>query len=290
MKDLSLTSVEVVKMLCRRYRFRPQTAAGQNFLVDKNVLENIVVAADLKPGEPVLEIGAGFGTLTQALAKGGAQVTAVELDRRLFASLEKTLAGYKNVNLVKGDIFEQWPALSHQFQDRQYKLISNLPYGITSLVLRRFLEQLPRPSQLAVMVQKEVAERVTADPSKMSLLSVAVQLQAKAQICRVVPAASFWPVPEIDSAILKLDLLAESTKTVELKKEQKEVKKIIGLAKIGFSSRRKQLANNLSGGLGMERENIKNLLKKMGISEKIRAQDISISQWRQLAEEIYKKI
>jgi len=301
---MNLTSVKTIKALCKKYNFWPSRKSGQNFLISQDVLEKIIQAANLNSQDLVLEIGAGFGTLTFALTLRVKKVIAVELDKRLAKALRDLLnvqnvQDVQNVKIVEGDIFELRtknqelgtvngePRTMNQelgtLNDLGYKLVSNLPYNITSLVLRNFLEEKPRPSEMILLVQKEVAERVVAKPGEMSLLSVACQFYSQPEIVGYVTKENFWPQPEVDSAILKIQGVSHSTlKLRRVKLEGIDVKKFFSLVKIGFSARRKQLKNNLSAGLRLDRGKIEECLHKIGLDLKIRAQDLSVDDWVRL--------
>jgi 16S rRNA (adenine1518-N6/adenine1519-N6)-dimethyltransferase len=213
---------------------------GQNFLQDQSVVKKIIKAAEIKKGETVLEIGPGTGVLTRALVNAGAKVIAVEADHDLIAPLEEEFGDV--ITLIEGDILSIWGQVGiREFFEKipvsrpdpkQYKLIANIPYNITSDIIQHFLRADKKPKQIVLMVQKEVADRIIAKPSKMSLLSVVCQLYAKCSKIANVPAGAFRPIPKVDSAIVKLDLVHGSAVDIE---------QVIKLAKVGFSSKRKQL-------------------------------------------------
>lgn len=200
------------RQLLRQSGFKPKKRLGQHFLIDEAVLQHILSAAEVSPGEIVVEVGPGLGILTEALAKQGARIIGVELDLKLVALLKKRLAGFPDVKIVHADILKVTPG--QLLQDnlpasevvRGYKVIANLPYYITSPVLSHFLEAQPRPSKMVVMVQKEVGEAIAAAPGNMRSLSVKTQFYSRPAIVSYVPAASFYPPPKVDSVILRLDL------------------------------------------------------------------------------------
>jgi len=285
---MDLTNLVTIKSLCKKYGIRPSKGVGQNFLIDREVLETMVAAADLKKDDIVLEIGPGFGVLTAELAERVGRVVAVEADRRLVEALREILAEYKNVEIIQEDILKfQVSSFSAkggfasggQFSNYGYKIVSNLPYQITSAALRKFLENEPRPSEITVMVQKEVADRICAEPGEMSLLSLSVQFYGQPAIVATVPRRAFWPEPEVDSAILKISNIQDVSA-----KNKKEIlpEKFFRVAKIGFSARRKQLQNNLAGGLRLSNKTVQDILVKLGFDQKIRAQDLSIEDWIRL--------
>ncbi|HEX9664537.1 MAG TPA: 16S rRNA (adenine(1518)-N(6)/adenine(1519)-N(6))-dimethyltransferase RsmA [Patescibacteria group bacterium] len=279
---MDLASPTTVKELCEKYDINPRRRQGQNFLIDQNVLNKIIQAADLKKSDLVLEIGAGLGILTKELGERAKSVLTVEIDSRLIKALSETIGDYKNIIIIKEDvlskefyqIFKKWLA---KHSAGSYKIVANLPYNITSAVLRYFLEADLKPTEMILMVQKEVAERITAKPGQMSLLAVSVQFYGQPEIIDYVSKNSFWPSPKVDSAIIKL-------KTDQ--RYQVNPKIFFRIVKIGFSAKRKQLQNNLSAGLKMDSQEIKEILKKIGLDEKIRAQDLAMEDWVNLIGEI----
>lgn len=238
---------------------------SQNFLRDNTIIENIIEAADLSVGDHVLEIGPGRGALTRALVDAGARVTAVEADQELVPFL--TQAFGKTIHLVSQDI------LSYTPEDKPYRVVANLPYSITSAVLKKFLTIPNKPLSMVVMVQREVADRMCAKAGDMSLLSVVCQLYARVSKVVNVPNTAFIPVPKVHSAVVKLELYPDP---------DKETEAIIALAKIGFSSRRKQLQKNLANGLGVDSTKIKNVLAECGLAQRVRAQELTVDEWKTL--------
>ncbi len=272
------------RQLLRQFGFRPKKRLGQHFLIGEAVLERILSAAELSPGDIVVEVGPGLGILTEGLAKQRARVIAVELDSKLVALLKKRLADFPDVKIVHADILKVTPQrllqnnLSASELVRGYKVIANLPYYITSPVLRHFLEGESRPSAMVVMVQKEVGEAIAATPGKMSLLSVKIQFYSKPDIICYVPAASFYPPPKVESVILRLDVYPQPPIEVP------EVASFFDIVMHGFSSPRKQLRNSLAHALGMPPGQVALLLEKTGIDAKRRAETLSLEEWRKLWE------
>lgn len=252
---------------------RAKKSYGQNWLVDETVVKKIIQAAEITAGEFVLEIGPGSGVLTQALLDAGAQVTAVEADGSLIAPLRQRFG--ERIQLIEGDALT-FPV--HGFFDHfSYKLVANIPYNITSDLLRRFLTQDPKPRRMILMVQKEVADRIVARPPQMSLLSVMCQIYAICRRVSVVPAGAFRPMPKIDSAIVQFDL------------ENPQVRwgidpeSVIALAKLGFSSRRKQLHGNIGGAVtNVTSAQVKEALVRLGLDPRSRAEALTVEQWVQL--------
>jgi len=270
------------RQVLRQFGFKPKKSLGQHFLVDEAVLEHILSAAELGPGDIVVEVGPGLGILTEGLAKQRARVIAVELDSKLVALLKKRLAAFPDVKIVHADILKVTPQrllqnnLSASELVRGYKVIANLPYYITSPVLRHFLEGESRPSEMVVMVQKEVGEAIAATPGKMSLLSVKTQFYSKPAIISYVPAASFYPPPKVDSVILRMDVY--SRPPIEIS----DVAGFFDIVMHGFSAPRKQLRNSLAHSLGMPPGQVVSLLEKDGIEGKRRAETLSLEEWRKL--------
>jgi len=268
----------------RQFGFKPKKSLGQHFLVDEAVLEHILSAAELGPGDIVVEVGPGLGILTEGLAKRRARIIAVELDSKLVALLKKRLAAFPDVKIVHADILKVTSQrllqnnLSASELVRGYKVIANLPYYITSPVLRHFLEGESRPSAMVVMVQKEVGEAIAATPGKMSLLSVKTQFYSKPAIISYVPAASFYPPPKVDSVILRMDVYSRPPIEVS------DVAGFFDIVMHGFSAPRKQLRNSLAHSLGMPPGQVASLLEKAGIEAKRRAETLSLEEWRKLWE------
>lgn len=242
---------------------------GQHWLFDKKSLEAMADAAHVKEGDFVLEIGPGLGTLTEVLLKRGAHVTAVEFDRRLARDLLDKFEG-KDFKLVEQDIlkfdFSKLPA--------GYKIVANIPYYLTSKLMRVICEYNNRPTHAALLMQKEVAERISAIAGGLSILAVSVQLYAIATLGEEVPAELFSPPPKVDSQILKLHFFDKPL--------AKDVNKVMRFVKAGFSSPRKKLRSSVSAGLGISVEDAEKLLIKANINSDRRAQTVSIEEWLNL--------
>ncbi|MBI4435329.1 ribosomal RNA small subunit methyltransferase A [Candidatus Uhrbacteria bacterium] len=261
---------------------RAKKSFSQNWLVDETVVAKIIDAAEIVPGETVLEVGPGTGVLTQALVNAGACVIAVEADGSLIPSLREKFAD--SVEVIHADILTFNISTSATFPPSHlstpYKLIANIPYNITSDLLRRFLTIEPKPSRMVVMVQREVANRIVATPPDMSLLSVMCQLYAECRRVTNVPAGAFRPIPKVDSAVVRLDLLDPLRWGID-------PEKVIALAKRGFASRRKQLHGNLKSLAGSQR--VKHALESLGLSPSARAQELSVENWVKLTHMLDKK-
>jgi 16S rRNA (adenine1518-N6/adenine1519-N6)-dimethyltransferase len=265
-----------VRRLLDSHGLSARKGLGQNFLIDRGVLDKIVRAAGIETADTVVEVGPGPGVMTAALAEKAGQVIAVELDFGMVAALRETVGQRSNVKVIAGDILDISP--SELTGASPYKVVANLPYYITSPVLRHFLEASHRPSSLTVMVQKEVARQITAQPPEMSLLALGVQFFGRPRVVSYVPAGCFYPAPKVASAILHIEVFPER------KLPPKQEKGFFRLARAGFGTRRKQLANALSGGLGADKANVIQYLKQAGIVPERRAETLSIDEWLALRE------
>jgi len=254
--------------MLKKQGIRPLKRLGQNFLINKGVLKTIIEAASLSSEDTVLEIGPGTGVLTLALAERAKKIIAVEKDIRMIKVLKETLRDFKNVEIVQGDIRK----LSLKIKD--YKIVGNLPFYLTAPVIRKFLElSKSQPQTMVLVVQKEVAQRICSKPPRMNLLAVSVQFYAEPKIISYISKKSFWPQPEVDAAIIKITPTAPSTGERDL---------FFKIVKAGFSQPRKQLINNLSKGLKMDKEEIRAWLGKNKISPTQRAETLKIEDWLKL--------
>jgi 16S rRNA (adenine1518-N6/adenine1519-N6)-dimethyltransferase len=275
MNGLSLPALNVPRLL-RQYDLHPSKGLGQNFLQDTRALQKIISTAELGSEEAVLEIGPGLGSLTRYLALSVRSVTAVELDRKLFPALESVLSPYKNVRLVQGDILKLDPA--ELMESPGYVVVANIPYYITSMVIRHLLEAEQCPSRVVLTVQKEVAERICASAGKMSLLALSVQVYGKPVICATIPADAFYPSPKVDSAVLRIEIFSQPVIPTE------NLDLFFTLIKAGFSQKRKTLRNSLSGGLRIAPIEVENMLSLAGIDPQRRAETLSLEEWGKLVE------
>lgn len=267
-----------VPQLLRRFGLRPKKSLGQNFLVDEAALARVAAAADLSPSDTVLEIGPGLGGLTRHLAEAARRVVAVELDQDLLPALRFVLEPYANVDIVQGDILGLDPsALS---LEPAYKVVANIPYYITSAVIRRLLEAAIRPALIVLTVQREVAERMCAAPGAMSLLAVSVQFYSRPRVVARIPAGAFHPRPEVDSAVVRLEVLPEPAAAVE------DVDGFFQVVRAGFSQKRKQLHNALAAGLRLESSVLEPALAQAGVDPKRRAETLTLAEWGAVAREL----
>ena len=270
-KEAILPSSQV-KRLLRQSGLRARKSLGQHFLVDASVLQTIIEAAELSSADTVIEVGPGLGILTAELVKRAGNVVAVELDTKLASLLKRRLASLANLRVINADVLKLSPSelleeISH------YKVVANIPYYITSPVLRHFVEASPKPSLMVVMVQKEVGEAIVAGPGKMSLLAVSLQVYSKPRIISHVPAQCFYPQPKVDSVIVRFDLLSEPAVKVA------DMDGFFDLVRAGFSLPRKQLHNSLAHSLGMEPAEITLSLEAANIDSKRRAETLSLEEW-----------
>ncbi len=270
------------RTVLERHGIRPSKGLGQNFLVDRRVQRRIVEVAELSGEDIVLEVGPGLGLLTRELAAAVGQVVAIELDRRMIDVLADTLAGLDNIHILQGDILEIDPpraiaqALNASDPHVRYQVVANLPYYITSAVLRHLLTAEPRPQRLTVMVQHEVAQRIVATPGDLSLLALGVQVYGQPRIVLSVPAEAFVPRPKVDSAVLRIDVYLEP------RVPEEQMAAFFGLVRAGFSQKRKQLHNSLASALRIPREDILAALRRAEIDPQRRAQSLAIEEWLSL--------
>ena len=274
-RDIDLTNARVLRSLLAAHGMRPNKSFGQNFLIDRSVLNTIVNAADLHPDDAVLEVGAGTGVLTRELARKAGRVVAVELERDMLALLKKTTAAFPNVELVAKNLLFLDPV--SVFGQGAYKLVANLPYYITAATFRHFLESANPPRIIIVMVQLEVAERIIAEPGDLSLLAVSVQFYGRPSIVARVPAQAFFPAHKVDSAILRIDV--EEPQAALSKTERDGFFRVV---QAGFSAKRKQLHNALTHGLHYKNELIREWLREADIDASRRAETLSIAEWLRL--------
>jgi 16S rRNA (adenine1518-N6/adenine1519-N6)-dimethyltransferase len=263
-----------IQQLLRHYGLYPDKSLGQNFLIDEAVLEQVVRAAEINPQDDVLEIGAGLGSLTRHLAAAALSVVAVELDARLIPVLQQVVSPYANVQIVQGDILAL--DVGKLIGPSPYLVVANIPYYITSNLIRHLLEASITPQRLVLTLQQEVAQRICAQPGDMSLLALSVQVYGHPEIVTNVPAGAFYPPPKVDSSVIRLDLY--STPLIPVT----ELDVFFQLIKAGFSQKRKTMRNALAGGLHLDPSAIETLLLNTGIDPKRRAETLSLAEWHQL--------
>ena len=292
---MDLYSIKTIKELLKRHKTVLKDRLGQNFLLEKRVAVKMLGAAELSLKDTVLEIGPGIGTLTKELAKNAGRIIAVEKDPTMVEILKETLQGFKNVEVTRGDILKLNPlslryGKRNKSKDGGYKVVANLPYYITSPVIRMFLEVKNQPELMVFMVQKEVAQRICAKPPDMNLLAVSVRFFAEPKIVSFVRKGAFWPKPKVDSAILKITprksnspsqthhgeiLIADNTLFFKI-------------VKAGFKQPRKQLANNFTQGLKLSRKEVEAWLNGVSIQPAQRAETLSLEDWVALTKSLSK--
>ena len=296
-----------IKEQLRKYNIRPNKTMGQNFLINEDTLKKIIKAADLNKNDIILEVGPGLGVLTKELIKNSKKVITVEKDKQMIEVLKQELKDYKNIEIIHGDVLEilrgqalrkmnrhglkelhpcearlceKGRAFSDFYKalplDIPYKVVANIPYYLTSHLIRTLLESENKPKKIVLLVQKEVAQRICVSTPKMNLLAISVQFYGNPEIISYVPKENFWPEPKIDSAIIKIANIK--------KPENINIKKLFKLIKAGFSSPRKQLVNNLFNKLNLNKEEIKKALAECDLNIQARASNLEIKDWINLLE------
>ena len=276
MLESVIASPEVVHYICKRFDIKMSKKLGQNFLIKRGIVDEIVHAAELTPGEPVLEVGPGIGTLTQGLAQSGADVTAIELDRRLLEVLDTTLASYDNVRIIHGDVLKlDVPSIMNH---KPFKVVANLPYYITTPIIMSLLESKLPIERLVVMVQKEVALRMVAKPGTKDYgaLSVAVQYYTEPDIVLDVPPKSFLPAPAVTSSVIRCVLRDKPPVDVI------DEKLFFRVVKAGFAQRRKTFANTMKT-TGLSKDRIEELLAKANIDGQRRGETFTLKEFADVA-------
>ncbi|VTY45473.1 16S rRNA (adenine(1518)-N(6)/adenine(1519)-N(6))-dimethyltransferase RsmA [Veillonella parvula] len=276
MLESVIASPEVVHYICKRFDIKMSKKLGQNFLIKRGIVDEIVHAAELTVGEPVLEVGPGIGTLTQGLAQSGADVTAIELDRRLLEVLDTTLASYDNVRIIHGDVLKlDVPTIMNH---KPFKVVANLPYYITTPIIMSLLESKLPIERLVVMVQKEVALRIIAKPGTKDYgaLSVAVQYYTEPDIVLDVPPKSFLPAPAVTSSVIRCVLRDKPPVDVI------DEKLFFRVVKAGFAQRRKTFSNTMKT-TGLTRDRIEELLAKANIDGQRRGETFTLQEFADVA-------
>jgi 16S rRNA (adenine1518-N6/adenine1519-N6)-dimethyltransferase len=264
-----------VRNLLKRFDIRPDKRLGQNFLIDQRSLEKVIRAAELSPDERVLEIGAGVGSLTRLLSLYSRDVYAIEIDQRLLPPLRLVLRDVSNVHIIQKDILKL--DLTELMGDSGYSVVANIPYYISTAVIRKVLDGPTPPTRIVLTIQREVAERILAPVGKYGLLTLSVHIFGTPRIAGYIPAQAFFPSPKVESAILAIEVHSTPLVPPEL------IQPIFKLAKAGFGQKRKQLRNSLSAGLGVEPVKVEELLQKAGIDPKQRPQALTLDEWVSMA-------
>lgn len=259
------------KTLLEEYDIVPRKSLGQNFLHDPNMLDKIVSIADLTPNDLVLEVGPGTGLLTERIAKVAKQLISVEVDERLQPVLEEIVAQNPNLTVRYQDILTL--DVNKLYENQPYVVVANLPYYITSAIMRHLLESDHRPSRMVLTMQMEVAERMTAKPDDMSILSVSVQFFGRPQIAARLNPSVFWPRPEVDSAVVRIDTYDKPPVDVT------DYRLFFRVVRAGFGQKRKQLKNSLSSGLGLNADQAAAVFNAAKIDSRRRAETLTLEEW-----------
>lgn len=270
---LSLLPLDILTIL-RKYGLKPDRRLGQVFLSDPNALLEVVRAAEIEPGDTVLEIGPGLGSLTRYLALQAVRVLAVELDGKLIPPLQRVLKPFSNVEIIPGDILEI--DLSSLIPSDKYLVVANIPYYITSAFIRHIFGSGKPPQRLVLTLQREVADRICADSGEMSLLALSVQVYGRPRRIVQIPAEAFYPKPKVDSTVVRIDLYPAPVI------DPNSLEIFFKLARAGFSQKRKTLRNSLSAGLGTSPDSVTQLLLESGLEPRRRAETLSLAEWGKL--------
>ena len=268
---MDLTNILELKKLMRTYGAWPNKDLGQHFLTDKNVLEKIVETAEVGKSDVVVEVGPGLGILTRELCGRAKKVYAIEIDPKIAEILSTSCVSYRNLNIIREDV--------RKFDPQgigRYKVVANLPYYITSHVIRKFLEAKNKPETLTVLIQREVAERICAKPGRMSVLAAAVQFYSAPEIVELVSPMAFFPSPKVYSAVLKIKVFKEPLF------EDINKKIFFRLIRAGFGEKRKMIANSMSGSLNLEKKLIEQLLRKAGVEPMLRPERLTLDDWHRI--------
>lgn len=267
--------------------FTPKKTLGQNFLINPHILDKITSVAEISKNDIILEVGPGTGLLTKKLADKAGRVVAIEKDHRLIEPLRERFRGYTNVEIIESDILELDPTALKSYCANGYKIVGNIPYYITSNLLRTIFEKWPTPKLIVLTIQKEVAQRIMAMPAqagkppRMNLLALSVQYYSEPEIIGYISKNNFRPIPKVDSAIIKLRPHNQDYRATAL-----QANKLFSLIKIGFSEKRKHLANLLAKKLDTDKEGIADAFQKTGIKSDARAENLSLEQWQELKEQL----
>jgi 16S rRNA (adenine1518-N6/adenine1519-N6)-dimethyltransferase len=270
---LNLPYLDIPRLL-HQYRLHPDKSLGQNFLVDETALQNVIQAASVTSQDDVLEIGPGLGSLTRYLAIYAHTVIAVEVDPALIPVLNQVVGQFSNVRVIQGDILALDPV--QLVSQTEYLVVANIPYYITSALVRHLLEASLPPQRLVLTIQQEVARRICAEPGDMSLLALSVQVYGHPQIMAYIPAGAFYPPPNVDSSIIRIDRYPSPLIPSD------ELEAFFQLIKAGFSQKRKTLRNALAGGLHLSPPAVEAMLKSAFIDPMRRAETLSLSEWHYL--------
>lgn len=272
---MNLTNKSEIKNLLKTYNAKPEKYLGQHFILSKNSLKKMVEAAEIKKHDAIIEIGPGLGTLTRELTETGANIIAIEKDPLMVEILKETVADYKNIKILEADARQLW--ILKIYRKKKYKIVANLPYNAATFLIHQWLESKNPPELMVLMIQKEVAQRITAKPPHSNLLGISVKFYADAKVIGHVPKESFWPKPKVDSAIIKII----PKKVMFFRRSQNRLR-FFAVVKAGFSSPRKQLLGNLSKQLKIPKEKLISAFKNLNIPERVRAENLSLNEWQKI--------
>ena len=282
--EKALTGLSYIRDLSERYGFRFDRKYGQNFLINPSVCPRMAESSGIGPGCGVIEIGPGFGTLTRELARLASKVVCIEIDTSLEELLKETLAGYDNVKVIFDDFMkvDLSRLIREEFGSMPVYVCANLPYYITSPIIMKLLEDRPGIEAVTVMVQKEAAQRICAEPGtrESGSISLAVRYYADAKVCFTVSPGSFYPAPKVTSSVIRLDV--RKAPPVEVKSE----KALFRMIRAAFSQRRKTLANSVSNSLDIERAAVEEALSRLGLDTKIRPERMRLEDFAALSDRL----
>jgi 16S rRNA (adenine1518-N6/adenine1519-N6)-dimethyltransferase len=268
-------TLETLKKLLNDYGLKPNKTFGQNFLLDEIVLQDMVDVAKVNDKDTVIEVGPGITNLTKFLLDKAGQVVAIEKDDQFISLLNSLKKKNKHFSYIKDDVLlVDLEELTKDFSD--YKVVANIPYYVTGKIIQKFLAAKNKPQSMTMLMQKEVAQNLTAKPGNLNLLAISVQLHGEAKLVEVVPARSFFPAPKVDSAVVHIELYKKPKYKVE---DEKFFYKVL---KACFMGKRKQIHNTLTNNLGLDKKNVEDILQQCGIQPTTRPQQLSISQWLDL--------
>ncbi|MFW6282855.1 MAG: 16S rRNA (adenine(1518)-N(6)/adenine(1519)-N(6))-dimethyltransferase RsmA [Minisyncoccales bacterium] len=277
---MNLCSKKEIKKIFKKHNLTPIKKMGQNFLINKNDLNVLLRSANLKKEDVVLEIGPGLGVLTKELAKKVKKVIAVEKDRRLMPVLKENLSSFKNIEFINKDIRDI------KIKNKKYKIVSNLPFYITGVITKDFLEKENKPKLISIIMQKEMIKRICAEPPNMNLPAISVQFYAEPKKIKYIPKSHFYPPPKVDAGIVKIVLknLEEHYNPIIAKKDFQN--KFFKIVKAGFKHKRKKLTNNLSTELNLDKDKIKQAFYQVKLKNKQRAETLKIKDWINLTKKL----
>ena len=277
----NLSNISVIRDVLSRHGFSFSKGLGQNFLINPTVCPRMAELGNAQPGWGMIEIGAGVGVLTAELVQRADKVVCIEIDSRLLPILDETLAEFDNIKIVNEDVLkvDLHRLIAEEFGEMPVAVCANLPYYITSPIIMNLLESRLPISSLTVMVQKEAAQRICAQPGsrEVGAVSIAVRYYCEPQVLFQVSRGSFMPAPDVDSTVIRLDIRKEPP--VQVKKESD----FFRVVKAAFSQRRKTLSNTLSSGLSLSKAQANELLEKAGVAANLRAEQLSMQQFADIA-------